>query len=145
LILYLDTSALIKLYVTEPGSVETEALRARADVVATVMISYAEAAAAFARRIREQPTMFDALSLARGEFYADWPQYLGMPIDQRLLNEAARLSDAFALRGYDSVQLAAARSLQLQGVTEIVFASFDERLANAASLIGLDSPFMKSR
>jgi predicted nucleic acid-binding protein len=68
-----------------------------------------------------------------------------MPIDQRLLNEAARLSDAFALRGYDSVQLAAARSLQLQGVTEIVFASFDERLANAASLIGLDSPFMKSR
>lgn len=145
MILYLDTSALIKLYVTEPGSDETEALRVLADQLATVMISYAEAAATFARRIREQPAMADSLSLARGEFVADWPRYMGIPIDQRLLNEAARLADAFALRGYDSVQLAAARILQLQGVAEIVFASFDERLANAASLIGLDTPFMKSR
>jgi predicted nucleic acid-binding protein len=109
------------------------------------MISYAEAVATFARRIREQPTMADALSMARDEFYADWPRYLGMPIDQHLLNEAARLADAFALRGYDSVQLAAARILQTQGVPEIVFASFDQRLANAASLIGLNSPLSKSR
>jgi predicted nucleic acid-binding protein len=145
LILYLDTSALIKLYVTEPGSDETESLRAQADLVATVMITYAEAAAAFARRIREQPVMVASLSLARDEFFADWPLYLSIPIDQRLLHQAARLADAFALRGYDSVQLAAAHILQLQGVPRIVFASFDERLATAASLIGLDSPFMKSR
>jgi predicted nucleic acid-binding protein len=39
LILYLDTSALIKLYVTEPGSDETESLREQADLVATVMIT----------------------------------------------------------------------------------------------------------
>jgi predicted nucleic acid-binding protein len=145
LILYLDTSALIKLYVTEPGSDETESLREQADQVATVMITYAEAAAAFARRIREQPVMAESLSLARGEFFADWPLYLGMPIDQRLLHHAARLADAFGLRGYDSVQLAAAHILQLHSVPGIVFASFDERLANAASLIGLVSPFMKSR
>lgn len=55
------------------------------------------------------------------------------------------VADAFALRGYDSVQLAAAHTLQLQGAPGIVFAAFDERIANAASLIGLDSPFMKSR
>jgi len=145
LILYLDTSALIKLYVTEPGSDETESLREQADLVATVMMTYAEAAAAFARRIREQPVMVASLSLARDEFFADWPQYLGIPIDQRLLHQAARLADAFALRGYDSVQLAAAHILQLQGVPGIVFASFDERLATAANLIGLGSPFMKSR
>lgn len=142
MILYLDTSALIKLYVSEVQSGAVEGLREQADIVATVMISYAEAAATFARRIREQPGVTNELSAARGDFFADWPSYLRLTVSQPLLDEAARLADAFALRGYDSVQLAAARLLAVDH--DIVFASFDTRLANAAALLGMESPFAKS-
>jgi predicted nucleic acid-binding protein len=141
LILYLDTSALIKLYVSEAQSDAVERLREQASIVATVMVSYAEAAATFARRIREQPTMANDLSAARREFFADWPLYLRFPVSQPLLDEAARLADGFALRGYDSVQLAAARLVGQDH--DIVFASFDTRLANAAELLGMKLPFPK--
>lgn len=142
MILYLDTSALMKLYVSEAQTDAVEGLREQADIVATVMISYAEAAATFARRIREQPAVTSELSAARQDFYADWPSYLRLSVSQPLLDEAARLADAFALRGYDSVQLAAARLLAAEH--DIVFASFDTRLANAAALLGMESPFAKS-
>lgn len=45
MILYLDTSALVKLYVRERGSVSVRALVEQADVVASSVIAYAEARA----------------------------------------------------------------------------------------------------
>ena len=51
--LYLDTSALVKLYVEEEGSATVREAIARAETVATTVIAYVEACAAFARRRRE--------------------------------------------------------------------------------------------
>ena len=51
--LYLDTSALVKLYVEEEGSATVREAIARAETVATTVIVYVEACAAFARRRRE--------------------------------------------------------------------------------------------
>lgn len=45
--------------------------------------------------------------------------------------------DTFALRGYDSVQLAAARIVQESAGEELYFASFDARLQNAAKVLGI--------
>jgi len=52
LILFLDTSALAKLYIAEPGS---EAMRRRIsnELIAVSQLAYAEAHATFARRRRE--------------------------------------------------------------------------------------------
>ena len=55
MILYLDTSALVKLYVREHGSAAVRALVERADVVATSVVAYAEARAAFARLVASGP------------------------------------------------------------------------------------------
>ncbi len=41
-------------------------------------------------------------------------------------------ADTFALRGYDSVQLAAARTLSDSAPGPVQFACFDRRLQNAA-------------
>jgi len=46
--LYLDTSALVKLYVEEEGSATVREAIARAGTVATTVIAYVEAYAAFA-------------------------------------------------------------------------------------------------
>ncbi len=45
--------------------------------------------------------------------------------------------DTFALRGYDSVQLAAARQLQQAAWEELHFACFDARLQKAARMLGM--------
>ena len=49
---YLDASALVKRYVTEPGSREVIQLTTEAAGVATVLVSRAEVAAAFSRAVR---------------------------------------------------------------------------------------------
>jgi hypothetical protein len=47
-------------------------------------------------------------------------------------------AEAFALRGYDSVQLAAAHILQEQFDLPLTFACFDRRLNQAARLLQLE-------
>ena len=49
---YLDASALVKRYVTEPGSREVIQLTTEAAGAATVLVSRAEVAAAFSRAVR---------------------------------------------------------------------------------------------
>jgi uncharacterized protein with PIN domain len=52
--LYLDTSVLVKIYVEEDGSITIREQVNNARFVATSMIAYVEARAAFARRRRER-------------------------------------------------------------------------------------------
>ena len=54
MILYLDTSALVKLYVEEEGSDEVKKACEQAQVVVTSRLAYAEARSAFARAWRER-------------------------------------------------------------------------------------------
>jgi predicted nucleic acid-binding protein len=53
-IVYLDTSSLVKLYVPERESVVMKRLVETAEVVATSHLAYVEARAAFARKHRER-------------------------------------------------------------------------------------------
>jgi predicted nucleic acid-binding protein len=53
MIAYLDTSALVKLYVKETGSAAVRAACDRSEALATSRLSYVEAHAAAARRARE--------------------------------------------------------------------------------------------
>jgi predicted nucleic acid-binding protein len=50
---------------------------------------------------------------------------------------AGEYADTFALRGYDSVQLAAARTAQEATAEELRFACFDARLRKAAKVLGM--------
>ena len=58
-----------------------------------------------------------------------------------LVAQAAEFADTFALRGYDSVQLAAANSLALESGAPVIFACFDTRLNKAAKVLAMDTPF----
>lgn len=53
MILYLDTSSLVKLYVAELGSAQVRQMVVRAGVVATSVVAFPEARSAFARLARE--------------------------------------------------------------------------------------------
>ena len=140
MILFLDTSALVKLYIDETESQAVHDAVAGAEVVAVCRIAWAEAHAALARRVREVPEDEAAIETARQALARDWPRFLIVEVTQKLVERAAEFADTFALRGYDSVQLAAAYEILDTAQTEVMFAGFDNRLNKAARTLGLELP-----
>lgn len=74
-----------------------------------------------------------AVTLAAGERAArsvreEWPAFAVVEVDQELVESAARLALKHGLRSLDGLHLAAALLLP----DDLVFASWDERLAAAA-------------
>jgi predicted nucleic acid-binding protein len=140
LILFCDASALVKLYILEDSSREMQTLAGAASAIAVCRIAWAEMMAALARRAREFPNDADAIEVVRKRLRTDWPRYVVVEVTQVLVELAGEYADTFALRGYDSVQLAAARSLQDMAGEEIQFACFDTRLGKAARMLGMPGP-----
>ncbi|MCX8018677.1 MAG: type II toxin-antitoxin system VapC family toxin, partial [Rhodocyclaceae bacterium] len=101
MILYCDTSALVKLYIAEDGSAALRALADEARHIAVCRIAWAEMMAALARRAREAPGDAAAIDMLRLRLRADWPAYLIVEITQALVEQAGEYADLFALRGYD--------------------------------------------
>jgi uncharacterized protein len=137
MILFCDTSALIKLYIVEEGSEALKAQMSLAEAVAVCRIAWAEAYSALSRRAREVPQDALAIEQAKAALAADWPHFVVLEIDQALVERAGEYADTFALRGYDSVQLAAAFEIGRISQLPIFFACFDTRLNKAAKLLGM--------
>lgn len=137
--LYLDTSALVKLYLEEDGRSAVTAAVSREAIVATQELAYIETHAAFARAEREGRLTHADLDRLRGEFERDWPSYFVIKVTQPLLEQAVKLVDSFALRAYDAVHLAAAHTLSREAGEAVSFACFDRRLNRAAEVLGMSS------
>jgi predicted nucleic acid-binding protein len=137
-ILFLDTSALVKLYIVEADSPAVHASVARAETVAVCRIAWAEACAALARRAREVPADEAAILAARQALTRDWPHFFVVEVTQPVVERAGEFSETFALRGYDSVQLAAACEILAVAPDGVAFSCFDNRLNKAAKVLGLD-------
>lgn len=140
MILFCDTSALVKLYIQEDSSREMRALAREATAIAVCRIAWAETMSALARRAREFPPDAEAIESVRKRLRNDWPRYAMVEVSQPLVELAGEYADTFALRGYDSVQLAAARTLQMVAEEELHFACFDTRLGRAARVLGMPGP-----
>lgn len=139
MILFCDTSALVKLYIAEEFSDSMCAVADKARVIAVSRISWAEMMATLARRVRECPADTAVIETVRGNFRANWSSFAIVELTQSLVELAGDYADTFALRGYDSVQLASARVMQ-EGINEpFCFACFDTRLQKAASVFGMQS------
>lgn len=137
MILFCDTSALVKLYLKEDASDRMMTLASAASAIAVCRIAWAETMAALARRTRECPADAEAIGAVRGRLRDDWHAYAIVEVTQPLVELAGDYADLFALRGYDSVQLAAARVLQEAAGAELCFACFDTRLQQAAKVLGM--------
>jgi predicted nucleic acid-binding protein len=137
MILYLDTSALVKLYIDEPNREQVMHAVKNAKVVASHKIGFVEVHATFARLQRESRLTLKDLQITKDSFSNDWKDYMQISISDSLLQQAADFTEAFSLRAYDSVHLAAADDLQKQSNTKVTFACFDHKLNQAAKIIGL--------
>jgi predicted nucleic acid-binding protein len=110
-ILYLDTSSLVKLYVHEPGSEDVGRLLEKAEIAATSVLAYPEARAALARRRRESSLTPTAHRRARAALDADWPRILALDVAEPLAKSAGDLAERHRLRGFDALHLASYLSI----------------------------------
>lgn len=90
-----------------------------------------------ARRVRESPNDAEAIETVRARMRNDWPAFAIVEVTQSLVVLAGEYADIFALRGYDSVQLASAHQVQEAASEELCFACFDTRLKKAAKVLGM--------
>lgn len=133
MILYLDTSSLIKLYIEEHGSAEVEDLVREATLVCTSVIAYPEARSALARLGREGLLTIEEQLHTKNALNDDWPHYLVLEATPQLCETAGDLAEKHALRGFDSLHLASFLHLAGEDLGEPVrFSSFDDRLNTAA-------------
>lgn len=113
MILYLDTSALVKLYAQEPGRREVQDSVQGASVVAVSEIGYAEACSALARKEREGLFTAAEHDDAVDRLQKDYREvYLSRPVSGDLIARAGALARKHALRAYDAVHLATALALR---------------------------------
>lgn len=138
MICYLDSSALVKVFLKEPGGTEIQQLMDEAHTIGTAAISRAEVVAALRKAERLGITPSDEAISARHRFRVDWPLYFRLPVSELLIDRACDLAWTYGLRGYDSVQLAAAVTWQATLDTSVIMATFDVRLWEAASRAGLE-------
>lgn len=135
MIVFADTSALIKLYVEEAGSSRMREL-VQDSTVAVSMLAFAEAHATFARRLREGWFDSEEYAQIQAQFARGWRSYIHILLDVRTQLEIPRLCSLYPLRGGDAVQLASALVLHREGL-DVRFACCDQRLLSSAEAEGL--------
>ncbi len=131
---YLDTSALLKHYITETGSLWVQSLiRSKRTMVFTSSLTAVEGICTFARLRRE--AMFSENDLAQvcALFRYDLAHHYEVVVaDPTVLNLAQKLALRHPLRAYDTVQLATAKlsnaKLLQANKSPLTFVCADERL-----------------
>ena len=97
-VLYLDTSALVKIYAEEAGSGIVRQAVIDADVIATSLLAYAETRSGLARKSRGGEIGAAELKKCRQEFERDWVRLHRLPVDEALVRKAGNLAREHALR-----------------------------------------------
>lgn len=135
---YLDTSAVIKLYHKEVGSDELLAfLRSHADdlILTVADITRAEFHSAFLRRVRTQEIPLDPVYAVFDAFDRDLSMFNQISVDETVKKIAVTLLDRIAhqrgLRTLDAFQLAAALFCH-QIILVDTFVTSDHRFINVA-------------
>jgi predicted nucleic acid-binding protein len=137
MILYADTSALVKKYVVETGSSEVISFFEQYTVIGTATLTQVEMAAAMSKAVRRGLVEESETLTAWQDFLSHWLAYMRLPVSDGIVERASALAWRHGLRAYDSVHLASALNWQDAAGEETVFACFDKILLKAARNEGL--------
>lgn len=136
MIAYVDTSALVKLFVTEEGSDATRARLSTASVLGTSLVARPELGAALARGVRCGLLTKAEAAEARSCLEAVWPTWVHLTLNESLVARAEELAWEYQLRGYDAVHLASALTWQDHLSSQVAMVTFDRELWQAAAAAG---------
>jgi predicted nucleic acid-binding protein len=139
MILYLDTSALLKKYFKESGSAEVISEWKKADAIATSMVAYAETMAAVLRKKAETEVAPSLFKKILRDFGKDWESFLLVEVTSGLNEKIDKLVETYQLRGFDAIHLASALTIHQTNPGDFIFACYDHKLLQAAQLCGLQT------
>jgi uncharacterized protein len=141
---FVDSSALVKRYVQERGTAWVVSLLdpTVGHAIYVARIAGAEVVAAIARRRRSGELSSDGAEEALRQFRREFTSaYHIVEITPALVERAMALAETCALRGYDTVQLAAALEVNAAclslGMSPLTLVSADGELNAAAMAEGL--------
>ena len=137
MILYLDASALVKLYIEEPGSERVREVLKEASIVSTSRVACVEARAGIARKHREGELSKEEHNRMVDDLVRDWGNYFIVEVSESVAKPGGTLTERLSLRGFDAIHLASALLLRNRTCLDVSFSCFDERLRAAAEAEGL--------
>lgn len=138
MILYVDTSALVKRYIREARSDEVIKVSEQSEAVGSSVLTRVEMAATFAKAVR-LGWVEDKKALRAWKDYLDhWPFFTRLVVSTSMVERASELAWEYGLRGYDAMHFASALIWQDALASPITLATFDRGLWLAAQKSGMD-------
>lgn len=132
MIIYFDTSALVKKYFNENYSSEVIDLWINSTAIITSAITYAETVASFCRKKRDVQIENKIFQGIIKTFTNDWDSFIRFNVNDDLNIMIENLSKKYFLRGFDAIHLATALIAKEKIQDDYVFACFDRSLLKAA-------------
>jgi uncharacterized protein len=143
-IYFVDSSALVKRYISEAGSTWVLGLfdSKMNNEIFVAAITSVEIVAAIARRTRNRSISASDSAMVCKQFRNDLlTDYQIVEIGERIISSGMTLAETRGLRGYDAVQLAAGCAINeiciAAGLPTLTFVSADNELNLAATQEGL--------
>ena len=137
MIIYLDTSALVKQYIQERASDAVAELIEAAENSGTAIITHVEMASALSRAVRSELIPQNEARAAWKDFLSDWPFLTRLSLSSQIIERAAALAWDYHLRGYDAVHFACALLWQETLGAAVTLATFDRDLWEAGQKAGM--------
>jgi predicted nucleic acid-binding protein len=135
---YFDTSALVKRYVRERGSVQVVSLLRRHDVL-TSAITPVEVFSALGRRKRRGELSEKNFSATLSRMKSDRVHWELVEAGEVVLNRAEEIVQGpVPMRSLDAIHLASSAAFQAAAAVRIPFVTADDRQREAGGRIGLD-------
>ena len=139
MILYLDTSALVKRYFKEPYSEEIATRWKQAAEIATSSVAYAETMAAIYRKKRETPFEDGLIERILDNLRADWLSFIRIQVTDELNDYIDKALKTHPLRGFEAIHLASAMIMQEKFKENLLFICFNQKLTQAAQAEGIQT------
>ena len=127
MIIFADTSALVKRYIEEIGSDKVDEIFSHADGLIVSAITKAELNSAFARRLKDKSIDKKSYEMALNEFNNDFEYIDVILYNSKTETETIKSIKKYAMKTLDAIQLASAR-LSLADV----FITSDKKLYDIA-------------
>lgn len=128
--LFVDSSALLKRYIDEPGTATViTAMQSDSEWIASAL-AHSETALALCHVALSEEQSADA----RHRLDEDWHRFRVLPADSACLLRAVEIGCDQRIRTLDAIHLAAADRLP----RPLTFLTFDRRQAAAARILGID-------
>lgn len=133
-VIYFDSSALVKLLISEKGSDLAEELWDGCDAAVSSRLAYPEVCAALAAAERNNFFARKEISRAASTWEMYWNAMRLIELNAQIAKNAGALARKSMLRGADSVHLASALAV---GMDDLVVAVWDRQLHAASLSAGL--------